>query len=215
MNQLFNRPLDQQVNTPSHSLPQSPNSFQGQRFYKKPPSKMRVKIFGVLAVVLILIALPVTVLLSRQQQKYQQSAHTPQPSITTACQGAGVVLTATYTITNVPSGVTCQVAATDSQNYLNDSFSITNDKTHTKTVNTNKATIQPGVVTYTTKCSDGFTKTNQVSYQQTKACIIPTPSPKPTATPTPTLTMTPSPTACITPGQVTNVQVSCPDCVSK
>ena len=156
-----------------------------------------------------LIAIPVTVYLVKQQQNLQQSAHVPQPSVTTACQGANVFITYSYTVANLPAGVTANVALTDTQNYVSDNFSWKNgDPTYTRSVNTNKASILAGILTFKTTATDGFSATNQVGYQATGPCTTPptttTTTVPPTTTtttvpPTETLTETPTDTPTETP----------------
>ena len=95
---------------------------------------------GFLAVALVTI--PITVFLVQQEQHLQQSAHVPQPGASAACQSSSVVFSYTYTITNVPAGVTVNVVATDSQNYVSDSFSWKNgDPTYSKSVDTHQSSI--------------------------------------------------------------------------
>ncbi len=147
--------------------------------------------FTILGLLLVVVALPGIVFLSRSQQTFQQSAHTPVPTATAVCQGSEVIVSSSYTIT-APTNVTCQVVASDSQQYLNDNFSIKNgDAPHTKSTNTHTATISPGVVIFNTTCSDNFKQTNQAGYSLTKPCASPTP--KLSITPTP---ITPTPGSC-------------------
>jgi hypothetical protein len=223
---------------------------------------MRTRIVGVIMILLVVIALPAIIVLSRQQQTFQGSAHTPSPSVTASCQNSSVMLSSSYTMSDVPQNVTCQIKVMDSQNFLNDSFSYKFNQTpYSKDVDSHESTMSPGVVTFLTTCSDGFSKTNQAGYSWTKPCNgitptgykTPTPTPwwwkptptpwgwKPTPTPTkkitptptikitgtvtptltpsvtPTITLTgnPTPTACVTPGQVTNVKVTCANCATK
>lgn len=219
MAQLFNsgdfsQPAQTPPTTPNSPHPGALNTPQGQMFRRKSRFRMRTKIFGVLALMLVIAGFPVVFILSRQQQQNQSSAHTPVPKVTAVCQNGDVILTATYTITSVPSGVSCNVTATDSENFLNDSFTATNDSTHTKTANTGESTIPAGVVSYQTTCQDGFKETDQASYKQTTPCISPTPKLTITLTPSPTpkLTNTPTPSICTTPGTIQNVKVTCPSC---
>ena len=164
---------------------------------------------GFLAVALVTI--PITVFLVQQEQHLQQSAHVPQPGASAACQSSSVVISYTYTITNVPAGVTVNVVVTDSQNYVSDSFSWKNgDPTYSKSVDTHQSSILAGILTFKSNATDGFSKTNQVGYPATGPCAAPTPTntpvpptptntPIPTRAPTPTNTPTPKPTATPTP----------------
>lgn len=142
------------------------------------PFNLNKKIVSIAGFVFILAIIPVVVLLSQQQQNYRQSAHTPQPSVSVSCNGGETILTSSYILTNIPQGVTAVVTATDSQQYLNDSFTFKNgDPPHTKTVNTHKSSITDGIVTFKTVASDGFQQTNDVVYHQNAPC---TPQPTPT-----------------------------------
>jgi len=126
MAQLFNTSSGNQLPPnipPVHSTSNSSFPSQGQMFHRKPRFRMRTKVFGVLGIMIIAGALPVIIILSGRQQQYQQSAHVPSPSVTAVCQSTEVILTSTFNITNVPNNVTCQITATDSQTYLDDSFS--------------------------------------------------------------------------------------------
>ncbi|HSW88613.1 MAG TPA: hypothetical protein VLG12_05630 [Candidatus Saccharimonadales bacterium] len=152
-------------------------------------TKRTFTIFGLL---LVVVALPGIVLLSRNQQTFQQSAHVPQPTATAVCQGSTVIVSSSYIITGVSTGVSCNITAVDSQQFLNDSFSTKlGDPAHTKTVDTHKNTISPGVITFQTTCADNFKKTDQAAYSLTTPCVSPTTSPtitpKPSATPTPSI----------------------------
>lgn len=170
---------------------------------------MNTQTLTVLGMLLVVVALPTFLYLSRTQQTFQQSAHTPSPSATAVCQGTTVVVSSSYTIASVPTNVTCSVTATDSQQFLNDSFSMKQGSSpHTKSVDTKESTISPGVVTFKTKCTDGFSQTNQAGYSLKTPCVTPTPTPS--LTPVPSIT--PTPTACISPAAPQNVKVSCPNC---
>lgn len=222
MDQLFNNTKNSQQ---SHPIPpQYPPPSPPQIFHKNPQLPLRTKIIGVIMIMVVVIALPATVILSKQQQNFQQSAHILEPTVTAVCQGSMVILSSSFTISDIPSNVTCQIKVTDSQNYLTDNFPYKlNDSPHTKTVNTQQSTVTPGVVTFQTTCTSGFKKTNQLGYTMTKPCSSPTPTrtitPSEKATPTITRSVTPTikitPTMCITPGQVTNVKVTCANCPNK
>ncbi len=65
---------------------QSPNSFQGQMYRRKSSPRLRVKIFGVLAAMLLIVGLPVVLFVSQNQQKSNTKASTPTNN--TALQNA-------------------------------------------------------------------------------------------------------------------------------
>lgn len=161
----------------------------------------RVRLFGIIGFLgLVLIGIPLTVFFAQQQQTLQQSAHTPQPSVSAVCNNGSVNVSYNYILTDLPSGVTANITVTDSQKFLTDSFKIlTNNGSHTKSVDTKQATLSAGIVTFLTKASDGFQKTDQKAYPATGPCIAPTPTATPSATPTLMPTFTPTPTASPTP----------------
>ena len=150
---------------------------------KKSFPKLSNTTWGIIIFVFLLVIIFVTIYFLQQEQVLQQSAHTPQPSVTATCSSTGIVLTSNYTIVNVPSRVICNVKATDSQGFLNDSFSFKNgDPIHTKSVTLHQTALDPGIVTFIATCSDKVTRTNQVGYKLSAACGA-TPSAVPTPTP--------------------------------
>src|SRR5437660_457725 len=86
---LFNNTSQSQTSPqkPSSTMhPQSPNSFQGQMYRRKSSPHLRVKIFGVLAAMLLIVGLPVVLFVSQNQQKSNTKASTPTNN--TALQNA-------------------------------------------------------------------------------------------------------------------------------
>lgn len=67
---------------PQQSAPQPQNAFQGGQMYRrKSSSHLRVKIFGVLAAMLLVVGLPVILFVSQTQQKPGTKASTPVSNV--------------------------------------------------------------------------------------------------------------------------------------
>lgn len=206
MAQLFNNKdfdtFQQSQNIPPipPTPPQGHPIFQAQPVQRKPRLPLRTKVIGVIMIMVVVTALPSIVILSRQQQNFQGSAHVPHPAVSAACQNDSVVLSSSFTISDVPSGATCQINVTDSQNYLNDTFSYKpNDPPHIKTITVNQSMVTPGVVSFQTTCTSGFKKTDQASYSLAKPCASPTTTPTIAQTITPTIPFTVTPTPSVAP----------------
>lgn len=186
---------------------------------------MNKVLLSILGVLVVSVGLMTTVYLSQQTQLTQQFAWSVTESAIAECNGDGdVVITVHFTNTeSVGSQNAMKVTAQDIPSGQSVDLGIVlPGQTISKQIDTEKTTIDTGVVVFNLSWADGRsgTDTRSASYS-TLACHTPSPSPEqsptpiPTATATPTPSGKPSPTVCLTPGAIKNVKVACPNCSSQ
>ncbi len=199
---------------------------------KLPPSLP--KIIGGISLLVIVFALGVTVSQVQRQQDIRQRATGQQwltdQSAETACptDNSGVQIKVSFSNTEPPGDVyAMKVTATDERTTrTTDLGTINPGQTKNGVINTGRATVQAGNVSFKLTWADGHPgeDSRTASYQAAGPCASPSPTKEPTSTPSVSITMTPSPTQkpsttpspsstpCPTPGTANNVRVECPYC---
>lgn len=166
---LFNNPSQppmgsshQQTNQPHMQQP----GFQGQMYRRKQPSRLRVKIFGVLAAMLLIVGLPVVLFVSQNQQKSNTRASTPVNN--TALQNAA------FSCSNAPVDIMLIIDRSGSMSNTLGSTSTTKLKAAITAAQTFVTTLSQntnnrvGLATFSTTSSLDSPLTNNFSSVKTK-----------------------------------------------
>lgn len=175
-----------------------------------------------IAIILAIVAIPLTIIQIQQQQDIRQRASTQQAtwatdqSASSSCpdQGGTAIISVSFTNTEPnQSDLAMTVQATDQQTGKSVNLgNVNGGQTKTGQIDTEETDLQAGTVVFSLAWSDGHAgaDTRNAAYTTVSDCQVPTPTLTPTGVPSGS--PTPTPTICPTLGPIKNVHIECPDC---